>query len=950
MRFAVLRRRTHVADESGGGISLSPIHRRLLTCLIVAGPRGSSPDALADAVWGPRERNGNSLSSAIYQLRRKLPGRVPVLADVYRIELADADEVDVHEFRALVAAAHDHQAAGRRAAAIEALKAALRRWDDEPLGDLPETPELDAVRVSLTEEFTTARAALFRLQARAGQWVELAGSLRPVLVDDPFAEDLHTLLMVSLYRNDQRRAALSHYEAAARMLHDETGSGPGRVMRAVRDAISADLPEADALQVAGLSPVVPPAAGAFPDAPPERARVPQQLPPAVVGFSGRARLVRDVARAVTRTHDGVPVVTLSGPAGVGKTALAVHVAHRIRDAFPDGQIWLAMSGMSEQPRKPADLLAELLRGLGVADADVPGAVAERTALMRTMLADRRVLVVIDDVTSDHHVTPLVPAGAGSAVMVTSRLLLSLPEAAPFRVEPVLEHESLEMLRGIVGADLVDADPGAAASIAAACGGLPFAVRVTTGVLATRPDLGLTGLAARLSGAEVLPHLRNGDAVVEGLLQSSYTFLPEDARAAYRMLGMAGPGPWLDWQAAMLLGVDDPAPVHETLARHNMIFPAGLDGAGRDRWAMHDLFREFAHARLADPGHAPEHESTMRRMLVAWLLLVTFADGFMPVEPFAPALQAITSFGPQPTGLKAAFALIEDDARAWFAASTASLLTAVKVACRQQQVLFACGLARRLSAWLYVNGRTGEAYTMWRMVLNAAEDTDVKIAAEARYRMARLLARQGEGRRALPMLATSIDHFAERQDRRALARALALRARLHTRAGRLDAGREDADRAVAVAAESQDPLPMINADVSSADVAAREGDLAEAVALSRRALSRARELPEGTRPSPGDERASYEVVATWALIRVLTEAGEADEAIALSLPAAELAEYAGLARVAATIHEHHGDLLASAGDRWTAVAAWWQAADLHGDRRRRAACLAKARAVEDAYRK
>jgi hypothetical protein len=319
--------------------------------------------------------------------------------------------------------------------------------------------------------------------------------------------------------------------------------------------------------------------------------MPYRLPPETGDFTGRARAAAELAAALTRAA-AMPVATVIGMSGVGKTALAVHVAHAIGRRFPAGRLYVDLRGMSDHPAEPCEVLGGLLRELG--RTDLPDGLDERAALYRSELAGHRFLVLLDDARSAAQVRPLLPGVAGSAALVTSRASTACPPGA-WRVDlDVLEPgESLALLASSTGPDRVAAERGAALDLVAACGFLPLAIRAAGTWLATHPHSAIAGLVRRLARGRMddLP------AAVASF-RRGYERLGVDERRAFRLLALAdGPG-FSTGAAVAALGVrrhraDD---LLESLADRSLI-----ECPAPDRYRYHDLLRAFALSRACAPG-------------------------------------------------------------------------------------------------------------------------------------------------------------------------------------------------------------------------------------------------------------------------------------------------------------------------------------------------------------
>ena len=404
-----------------------------------------------------------------------------------------------------------------------------------------------------------------RLRARIdlGRCGEAVAELRGLVTEHPLREELWAQLIVALRAAGRTADAVEAYESAERVLHEELGAEPGARLRELRATL---VPESVlAPRPADVAPVC-------------------QLPLDLPDFTGRDSVIREVVSLMReRAERNAPaVIVLSGAPGVGKSAVAVRVAHAVRDEFPDGQLHVDLAGTSSSPRAPMGVLAELLHALGIPDAGLPREPAERSALLRSRLAGRRMCVVLDDAGSAAQVRPLLPGAGACAVLVTSRLRLpGLAGAKAVDVDLLPEDEGARLLEGIVGAERVAAEPESAAAILRQCGHLPLAIRVAGAKLTHRPGWTLRLLADRLRDEHRrLDELRVGDLAVRASVTLSYDLLPMSAATAFRGLGLLGPVQFPAWVVAAVLGRRDADDVLDVLVDGHLVELVGSDSAGQ----------------------------------------------------------------------------------------------------------------------------------------------------------------------------------------------------------------------------------------------------------------------------------------------------------------------------------------------------------------------------------
>ncbi|MFB9238838.1 helix-turn-helix domain-containing protein [Plantactinospora siamensis] len=350
--------------------------------------------------------------------------------------------------------------------------------------------------------------------------------------------------------------------------------------------------------------------------------VPRQLPMDVSDFVGRDEVLREILRALRPDEPSPRLVVISGPAGIGKSALAVQTAHRLASSYPDGQLYVSLHGTTGQPLDPSDALAHLLRSLGRPDGAIPGDAGARAALMRELVVDRRLLLVLDDAAGHEQVAPLLPAGS-SAVLVTGRPpLTGLPGSTAVDLMPMGDAAALELFTRIAGRSRVEADPGSVAEVVRACGGLPLAVRIAAARFAAHPQWTARLLADRLGDERRrLAELRHGDLAVRTSLQLGYQALSAPAARSMALLGSLPVATFPEWAAAALLDV--PAATGAGMLRElldaRLLDEVGVDPAGQLRYRFHDLTRLFA--RECQDAHDADGESraaVIMRAATIWL--------------------------------------------------------------------------------------------------------------------------------------------------------------------------------------------------------------------------------------------------------------------------------------------------------------------------------------------
>jgi DNA-binding SARP family transcriptional activator len=560
----------------------APMQRALLGQLLLTAGRTLSVEEIADRLWPtcPPRRPRNAVQLLVLRVRRALAdfgcdGLIESMPGGYRATTR-GHVLDAHRFTELVARA---EAATGPTAERALLADALALWRGSVLGEPPagwsscaEVEQLDALRWAATERLAAADIA-------ADHPERVVPLLRERLRHDPGHEKAIGLLMLALYRGGQRAEALETYQEAYRFTTDELGLEPSAELRTLQEQI---------LRGDG-----PPAVAA-----PAEPR-PAVLPMRLAGFVGRAALVERIRETVLRdAATGTAVCGISGMAGVGKSALALHLAYELRDQFPDGQLYAELAAGSETPADTGGVLLRFLRLLGLDAESVPYNVSARAELFRARTSGRRILVVLDDVASATQLRSLLPGSTGSAVLVSSRTAYTGVDGASWFDVGVLDtRESVAVLAGLAGAGRVGAVPTSTARVVDYCGRLPLALRIAGARLAARPSWSMTRLAAQLADQRRrLDQLVADDMAVRTSIGASYRLCTPRQRWALGLVSQLD-APWFSaWEVAGLIdeSLDAAAQLVEELVDARLVQvqrPADL--AGAVQYELHELVRLFA---------------------------------------------------------------------------------------------------------------------------------------------------------------------------------------------------------------------------------------------------------------------------------------------------------------------------------------------------------------------
>ncbi|MER6343571.1 BTAD domain-containing putative transcriptional regulator [Streptomyces sp. NPDC001595] len=586
----------------------SPQQRALLAALLLREGRTATAAELIDALWGdePPSQALAAVRTYASRLRKALDATVLVSeSGGYAIRGLGDGALDLAAAQELAAQADRAKAAGDLCHAREVLNRALARWDGETLAGVP-GPYAEAQRVRLEEWRLRLLETRLDMDLEQGCHAEAVSELTALTAAHPLRERLRELLMLALYRSGRQAEALAVYADTRRLLADELGVDPRPGLRELQQRILRADP--------GLAEPSAPAAE-----PAVVAVRPAQLPATVPDFTGRSSLVSELSEVLTSAEGRVMAVSaLAGIGGVGKTTLAVHVAHQARQAFPDGQLYVDLQGAGPRAAEPETVLGSFLRALGTPDPSIPDSLEERSALYRSVLDGRRVLVLLDNAKDAAQIRPLLPGTDGCAALVTSRVrMVGLAGAHLVDLDVMSPDEALALFTRIVGAERVASEREAALDVVAACGFLPLAIRIAASRLAARRTWTVSVLAAKLADERRrLDELQAGDLAVKATFELGYGQLEPAQARAFRLLGLAdGPDISLTAAAAVLnLPADETEDLLESLVDTSL-----LESAAPGRYRFHDLVRLYARACAERDEEPPsEREAALSRLLDFYL--------------------------------------------------------------------------------------------------------------------------------------------------------------------------------------------------------------------------------------------------------------------------------------------------------------------------------------------
>jgi DNA-binding SARP family transcriptional activator len=841
MRFRILGPLETFDGSCWAGLGASKPRTLLATLLINAGSVVSL-DQISAELWGesPPKTAANQVYGYVMRLRRLLgdsDGRLLVRRSPgYQLAVAP-EEIDSGLFAALVEQGDAALRAGQAHQAAEHLAEALALWRGPALVDVPVTPLVEAATARLQEQRLAAVEARVEADLACGRHAAVVGELRDLLNDEPLREQLWAHLMLALYRCGRQADALAAYQRLHRLLNEELGIEPAAALQRLHQRILQTDPDLDP---PGASP--PPAAvtGAGPPAPVE---APRHLPADVSGFTGRTKDLKALDELLDdRTEDrGMTIAVITGTAGVGKTTLAVRWAHHIARQYPDGQLYANLRGYSgPAPVRPIEVLTQFLRALGVAPEQIPVDVDEAAARFRSLVADKRVLLLLDNAASADQVQPLLPGSPTCAVIITSRdrlgALVAGVGASPLCLDTLPPQDALDLLTRVVGRGRVWAEPDVAAELARLCGYLPLALRVAAANLASRPHQRIASYVAELAAEEdrLAALMVDGDeqTAVHAAFDMSYQRLPEPAQRLFRLLGLV-PGPSFGPDAAAALAGTTATQARRLLDR--LASAHMIDEIGESRFGFHDLLRHFAGDRARHDETAADRDAASRRLLTWYLQTIDTAGRLL----YPRVLRMPT--GDEPAGPPARF----DDhvgARAWLDAERANLVAAVRHAAEHGPAAEAWRLADALRGYFRLTSYTVD----WLAVANAGRvaadlDADAHARTTAHLNLADAHRNVGDYGRALDHYAEALAAARDAGWREAEATVLGNMGTVHWYLGRLEEAAEHYHQSVELHRSVGRRIGMANASTSLGGVYLELGRLTEVIELYEQNLRCHREL-------------------------------------------------------------------------------------------------------------
>lgn len=807
----------------------------VLAMLLLEAGRLVSVQRLVDALWAedPPTTARSQVQICVSMLRKLLSepdAAILTRPPGYLLRIPDG-ALDVSRFRQLCAAAED---TARRDSeqAVARYREAL--WRGEACASVA-SQIVQQAAIRLNEERWVALENCLDLELRLGRHQQVVAELTEVVSAEPLRERLRALLMLALHRCGRQAEALEVYRAGRQILIEEIGADPGKELRALEHAI-----------LTGDSILDPPAGVSAGNAEPVAAvPLPRQLPAPVPDFVGRTDLLKLGCKVMQQPGAGpgeadvAPLMLLTGRGGIGKTTLALSIAHAVRVSFPDGQLFAKLRESGGPVTNPAGVLEQFLRALGVPAAAIPEELAERTAMFRSCLADRQVLIVLDDAASVSQLEPLLPGERRCGVIATSRSRLFGPPGAVHLEVGVLDDlTAAELLNRVVGSDRIAAEPKAAEELIRLCEGLPLALRIVASKLVARGHWRVSRMVERLNDERRrLNELDLEGTSIRATLEFSYRNLPKDARLLLDRLGLLDQADFPCWVGAPLLDVAAAA-AEDTL---DELVAAGLAEArltegGETRYRMHDMVRLFAREKLAETHPQSDRLAVLRRYLGCWLSLVTAAHCSFYGGEFHVVHGSATHW-PLPDEIVSSLLA---SPLAWFHAERAGLVGAILLAARVRLAEYCWDLAVSALTFFELGAYPDDWYRTHDAALAVTTETGNDRGTAALLYSLGVRASSRDVEAARSCLGQSLEIWQRLADPHGEALALLALANVSRLTGEFDAADDAYQRALGRFTEAEDLAGQASALRGMAQVAMEHGDHEQADALFDRSVAVARQ--------------------------------------------------------------------------------------------------------------
>ncbi|MEV6689884.1 BTAD domain-containing putative transcriptional regulator [Micromonospora sp. NPDC051196] len=578
---------------------------------------------LIDAVWedNPPSTAKSQIQICVSAVRRALRAaglddRITTTSAGYQIKIAEG-ELDLHIFNDILTEARAALREQRLEDAVAGFRQALALYRGIPVGGV-DSRLIEAAAARIAERRLAVVEDCLELELHLGRHREIIDELMSLVTEHPLRERLWEQLITALYRAGRQAEALAAYRSARQASIDDLGLEPSESLRLLERAIlNGNLDPGPAVEPELPEPIEP------------TPSVPRMVPADIPDFTGHGELLTELRDFLCNVgehsdRDTVPVLTITGRGGAGKTTLAVHLAHELAADFPDGQLFTRLGPEQSHSGGLSQILDGFLRALGMPGSSIPEGLEARAATFRSQIAASRMLIILDDAVDERQVYPLLPGTPSCGVIVTSRRRLAgVPGSRLVEVGALEQHDAVELLTRMVGSDRAAAEPREAVRLVELCGRLPLALRIATARLIARPHWRMSQLTERLEDeGRRLDELTHGGLDVRTNIAVSYEGLDEQAQRLLRRLGLLKPHDFPSWTGAPLLDIDVPtaADTLDALVDAQLLEVVGGFGV-ETRYRMHDLVRVYARERLAAEETASDRLEAARRLFGAWLFLV-----------------------------------------------------------------------------------------------------------------------------------------------------------------------------------------------------------------------------------------------------------------------------------------------------------------------------------------
>ncbi|KUJ70509.1 hypothetical protein ACZ90_03720 [Streptomyces albus subsp. albus] len=857
------------AYAGGTEVPLGPPKRRAVAAMLVLAEGAPvTAERLIEALWDtePPTRARNVLHGHVSRLRGTLrsgsTADVVTCAGGYALRLPP-ESVDVWRFRSLL---HEARAADGAEPRVRLLREALDLWRGPAMGTVNATPVLSAAATRLEEDRLCALRELAAALHELGGHGEAAALLREAIARHPLRESLVAAAVRALHAAGRRSEAVELYLRTQRVLAEELGVDPGPELS---DAYLGILRSSAPAPPGGTPGIAAPAA-AEPAVRTPGAPAPRLLPRPPAGFVGRAAelaLLTEAARIGPS-----PLCVITGPAGVGKTSLAVHWAHLAAEEYPDGVLHADLHPHESSDTGPqtVEILHGFLSALGVPEDRLPAQGRAAEAMYRSLLADRQVLVLLDNALDSAQVRPLLPGAPGCSVVVTSRNrlagLVATDCARLLPLDRLTPDGGAAVLRTVLGGARVDAEPRAAQDLSALCDGLPLALRLAAARLVARPRLSLRAMADDLLDEHRrLPLLSTEDLGVEAALRLSRQQLPAAGELLFRQLALHV-GTEVDRGAAAALTGLPPAEADRAL--EELAAAHLLEERDHGRYLMHDLIRLYARS-----GAAQAAPDGLRRLLAHYTTaaLAATAAAEPGSQPCCGLPEGVDPVGPVPRLAD------RSEAMAWYVTERANLTAAVARAAETGHHAYAWRIAVTLWPLIVRQVHEGWETTLEQALGSALALDDPDAESRLRTLLGWVLTENGRHPQALEHLHRAPALAARAGDRPGEVIAMINWAAALERTGDLDGAGERREQAAVMARALGHSHTETLALYHLADHCLTMGRPERALALCRRALGLA----------PGEQSEDRRALLLRTCAQALEALGRAAEARRCFAQAAEL---------------------------------------------------------------